>query len=270
MSEIDYAAVNRYWEAATPSILGPYMMDGFGFPGGAGEFRFQQETRIVRRLIGALQGDGAALDLGSGIGFWAEEFAARFSRVVAVEGSAGLYQALQERCAPYANIETVHGNVLSFEPDGAFDLIFTGGLLMYLNEEDVMILLRRLVPFLKPGGMILARESTVPGETEARQGDYQVVYRSLADYQRVFEQCGLRAGHIERNEAYMLVQIGCELVQFWKNWVPERLQLLQAVGHSTYFMLRLGNPWITRVLKLLGLAFPKLENHYFVLEAIKS
>jgi len=52
--------------------------------------------------------------------------------------------------------------------------------------------------------------------------------------------------------------------------VPERLQLLQAVGHSTYFMLRLGNPWITRVLKLLGLAFPKLENHYFVLEAIKS
>lgn len=269
MAEIDYTAVNRYWEAATPSILGPYMMDGFGFPGGAGDSRFQQETRTVRRLTGGLKGDGAALDLGSGIGFWAEEFAARFSRVVAVEGSAGLYPALQERCAPYANIQTVHGNVLSFEPDSAFDLIFTGGLLMYLNDEDVITLLRRLVPFLKPGGMILARESTVRGETEARQGDYQVVYRSLPDYQRVFGQCGLRAGHIERNEAYMLVQIGCELVQMWKDRVPERLQLLQAVGQMTYFMLRLGNPWITRVPNLLGLAFPKLENHFFVLEAEK-
>jgi hypothetical protein len=38
----------------------------------------------------------------------------------------------------------------------------------------------------------------------------------------------------------------------------------------TYFLLRLGNPWITRVPRLLGLAFPKLENHFFVLGADTS
>ncbi len=40
MTEIDYAKVNRYWEGANPSILGPYMMDGSGFPASAGDFRF--------------------------------------------------------------------------------------------------------------------------------------------------------------------------------------------------------------------------------------
>ena len=66
MTEIDYATVNRYWDAATPSILGPYMMDGFGFPAIAGDFRFQSEARIVRRLTAPVKPDGAALDRGSG------------------------------------------------------------------------------------------------------------------------------------------------------------------------------------------------------------
>jgi hypothetical protein len=32
----------------------------------------------------------------------------------------------------------------------------------------------------------------------------------------------------------------------------------------------LGNPWITRIPKALGIAFPMLENHFFVLGADAS
>ena len=81
----------------------------------------------------------------------------------------------------------------------------------------------------------------------ARQDDYQVVYRSVSDYARIFETCGLGVHHVERIEPYVLLQIGCELVRSWKETAPDRFQALQAVGHLTYFMLRLGNPWITRV-----------------------
>ena len=114
--------------------------------------------------------------------------------------------------------------------------------------------------------MILCRESTVRGETVARQDDYQVVYRSVSDYARIFETCGLGVHHVERNEPYVLLQIGCELVRSWKKIAPNRFQALQAVGHLTYFMLRLGNPWITCVPKMLGVRFTRLENHFFVLE----
>ena len=98
-------------------------------------------------------------------------------------------------------------------------------------------------------------------------GDYQVVYRSVSNYQRIFRQCGLNIRHIEKNEPYVLLQMGCELVEKWQKIVPERFQALRVIGHLTYFGLRLGNPWITRVPKVLGIPFPKLENHFFVLEA---
>ena len=62
------------------------MLDDFGFPASAGDFRFQAESRIVRRLAGDVKRDGEVLDLGSGIGFWAEDFARRFWRVAGCHG----------------------------------------------------------------------------------------------------------------------------------------------------------------------------------------
>jgi SAM-dependent methyltransferase len=246
------------------------MMNGFGFPASAGHFRFRAESGIVKRLLRDVDPKGAVLDLGCGVGYWAEAFAHRFSRVVAVEGSGALYQALEARCAPYPNIRPVLSNVLSFEPDGHFSLVFLGGLLMYLDEEHVIALLRSLVARLEPGGIILCRESTVRGETERRTGDYPVVYRSVQDYRRIFRQCGLTVRQTERNEPYVLMQIGCELIKKWKRLVPEPAQMLRIIGPLTYWAMRLGNPWINHLPKALGMPFPKLENHFFVLEAEAS
>jgi SAM-dependent methyltransferase len=265
MPEIDHASVNQYWENVKSSILGPYMMDDFGFPESAGDFRFQAESLIVRRLLRGVEHNGTVLDLGSGVGYWAEEFARSFSQVVAVEGSSVLYPALEKRCAPYSNVRTIHGNALSFESDGHYSLVFLGGLLMYLNENDMVTLLQKLIPYLGPDGIILCRESTVRGETVTRTGEYPVVYRSVSDYKRIFKQCGLTLRHVERNEPYVLMQMGCELIKKWKQTVPKPLQTLQIVGRLTYWGLRLGSLWIKRLPKFLGIPFPNLENHFFVL-----
>ena len=267
MPEIDHVSVNHYWENVESSILGPYMMNDFGFPVSAGDFRFQAESRIVRRLLSSVERGGTVLDLGSGVGYWAEEFAHNFSRVVAVEGSSVLYVALEKRCTPYPNVRAIHGNVLSFEPDGHYSLIFLGGLLMYLDENDVIALLQKLIPRLGPEGIILCRESTVRGKTVTRTGDYPVVYRSVPEYKRIFEQCGLTLEHVERNEPYVLMQMGCELIKKWKRAVPESLHALQTVGRLTYWGMRLGAPLIKRLPKVLGIPFPSLENHFFVLGA---
>ena len=245
-------------------------MDGFGFPVSAGDFRFRAESRIVRRLTRNLDPNGVALDLGSGIGYWAEQFAHDFSRVVAVEGSRALYQALKERCAEYPNVRSVLDNVLSFEFDGKYDLVFLGGLLMYLDESDVIALWQRLAPCLGPGGIILCRESTVRGETVTREGDYPVVYRSVSVYRDLFERCGLNIQHLERNEPYVLVQMACELIKKWKEFVPARFQALRIAGPLAYGGMRLGNPWIMRLPRALGISFPTLENHFFVLATAAS
>ena len=153
-----------------------------------------------------------------------------------------------------------------FRPEDQYDVVFLGGMLMYLNEEDVISLLGKLFPSLQPGGIVLCRETTVRQGTTTRQGDYQAVYRSVADYERIFTECELSVLKVQMNTPYVLMQMGCELVKKWKALMPTRLQCLPVVGRLVYWGLRLGYPWITRVPTALGLAYPELTNHFFVLQ----
>jgi SAM-dependent methyltransferase len=265
MTTLDYETVSRFWGTATSSILGPYMMEGFGFPASAGRFRFCAECKIVECLIHSVSPGGCVLDLGCGNGFWAEYFARRFSRVVAVEASSPLVEALEERCSPYSNVTLVHCDVMLFEPEDQFDLVFLGGMLMYLNDEDVILLLDKMIPFLRPGGIVLCRETTVRKGTTTRHGDYQAVYRSVADYERIFSACNLSVRTMQMNTPYVLMQMGCEFIRKWKTIMPARIQFLSVVGRVVYWGLRLGYPWITRVPKALGITYPELTNHFFLL-----
>ncbi len=264
---LDYATVSRYWSKAKPSIMGPYMMDGFGFPASAGTYRFEAECKIVEGLIRrtSINSDGVVLDLGSGVGFWAEYFAQRFGRVIALEASVPLYEAMVARCSPYSNATLLNDDVLGFEPDDHYSMIFLGGMLMYLNEDDVIALLERVTPFLEPGGIVLCRESTVRNGTLTRQGDYQVVYRSVQSYTSLFEKCGLSLDHVELNTPYFLMQMGCEFIKKWKAAVPGPLQAIPLVGGLMYRLLRVGGASFTRLPDALGVNFPVLTNHFFVL-----
>lgn len=267
-ASLDYKGVNRYWNKANPSILGPYMMDGFGFPASAGRFRFHAESRIVQRLIQNANTDtrGAVLDLGSGVGYWAEYFAKQFGKVVAVEASVPLYESLVQRCSPYTNVFSINTDVLSFEPRDRFSLIFLGGLLMYLNECDVINLLQKVTAYLEPNGVILCRESTVQNKTVTRQGTYQAVYRSVETYTQIFKKCDLAVAKVELNVPYVLMQMGCESIKKWKKNISGKHQGLSAMGFMVYWGLRSGYPWITRLPAKMGIAFPELTNHFFVLQ----
>ncbi|MBW2693202.1 MAG: class I SAM-dependent methyltransferase [Deltaproteobacteria bacterium] len=262
---LDYATVSRYWSKAKPSILDPYMMAGFGFPASAGRYRFDAECEVVERLIRSVNSDGAVLDLGSGVGLWTEYFAQRFCKVTAIEASLPLYGATVARCSKYANATLLNDDVLGFEPDNLYSMIFLGGMLMYLNESDVISLLKRVTPFLEPGGIVLCRESTVRSDTLTRQGDYQVVYRSVQTYSSLFSKCGLSVDHVELNTPYFLMQMGCEFIKRWKAIVPGPLQAIPLVGGLTYRMLRMGGAGLTRLPEALGIDFPMLTNHFFVL-----
>jgi protein-L-isoaspartate O-methyltransferase len=265
---LDYSGVNSYWSKARPSILGPYMMDGFGFPASAGRFRFRAESEIVRRLVCSANVNyaGAVLDLGSGVGYWTEYFAQQFSKVVAVEASPPLYEAMVERCSPYTNVSLIHDDVLVFEPEGHYSLVFLGGMLMYLNECDVTALLQKVTSFLEPGGIILCRESTVRDGSVTRKGDYQAAYRSVQTYRQIFNKCGLTVTKVELNVPYILMQMGCEFIKKWKANVPGTIQVIPFVGHMVYWGLRLSSPWISRIPAAMGIAFPELTNHFFLLQ----
>ncbi|MCZ6758840.1 MAG: methyltransferase domain-containing protein [Gemmatimonadetes bacterium] len=264
---VDYATIGRYWSEAEPSIMGPYMMEGFGFPASAGSYRFDAERTIVDRLIrgASVNFDGTVLDLGSGVGFWTEYFAQQFGKVIAIDASVPLYEAMKLRCSRYANATLLNDDVLAFQPEDRYSLIFLGGMLMYLNEEDVVSLLKRVTSFLEPGGIVLCRETTVRSGALTRQGDYQVVYRSIQSYASLFGKCGLSVDHVERNTPYFLMQMGCEFIKKWRASVPEPIQAAPLLGRLTYRALRIGGARLTRLPDAMGIDFPELTNHFFVL-----
>jgi SAM-dependent methyltransferase len=267
--QLDYSAVREYWRRAKPSMLGPYMMEGFGFPASAGRFRFRGELDVVEEAVKELRSSVSVLDLGSGVGIWTEYFAQRFAKVVSVEASPALYAALNDRCSHYPNVVTCGDDVLSFEPREKFGLVFLGGLLMYLNDRDIRVLLGKLVPCLEPDAVVLCRESTIRQGHKTLQGDYQVVYRSVETYRSTFSASGFDVVSVEANAAYICPQMACEVVKKWKALVPERFWCLPVIGRLVYWGLRLGYPWNTRLipwlLARLGREFPSLTNHFFVL-----
>ena len=271
LSQRQYSKVLAYWKQAKPSILAPYVMGGFGFSASAGRFRFRREQDTCARAFTSLPSECSVLDLGSGVGFWTEYFAHRFAHVVSVEASPALYSSLSDRCSRYPNVTTINGDALTFDPQEKFGLVFLGGLLMYLNEQDALMLLERLAPSLEEGALILCRESTVRRETKKLQAEYQVVYRSVENFRRIFADADFNVVSVKLNAACICCQMGCELVNKWKSLVPERFWCLPVIGRMAYCASRLGYPWNTRVIPrlfaMIGGEFSCLTNHFFELRA---
>ncbi|WP_094709572.1 trans-aconitate 2-methyltransferase [Hahella sp. CCB-MM4] len=263
--QIDTARVRHYFDRVSPSLMGPYMMDGFGFPQGAGKYRLKKELAIAESLLSGLENNDLALDLGSGVGHWTQWLASRFRRVESVEASRSLYEQLELRCQRHLNVHTYCGNALSYQPSRKVDLAFLGGLLMYLSDDDNTKLLTHLRNNLSTTGVILARESTVRSMTQHKQGDYSVIYRTIKHYEALFADAGLELSQIQLNTAYELLQIGCETVKHWKSSVPQKWQMLPVVGGSVYWGLRASSGWLPGLLRKSDREFPVLQNHFFLL-----
>ena len=270
-SQLQYSKVLACWKQARSSILSPYVLGGFGFPDSAGRFRFRREQDTCARAFTSLPSECSVLDLGSGVGFWTEYFAHRFSHVVSVEASQVLYSSLSDRCSRYPNVTTINGDALTFDPQEKFGLVFLGGLLMYLNEQDALMLLERIAPSLEEGALILCLESTARRGTKTLQAEYQIVYRSVENYRRIFADADFSVVSVKLNAPYICCQIGCELVNKWKSLVPERFWCLQVIGRMAYCASRLRYPWNTRVISrliaMIGGEFSCLTNHFCDLRA---
>ncbi len=245
--------------------MGPYMMDGFGFPESAGKYRLKKEQQIADALTSSLKSYDLALDLGSGVGYWSQWLAQRFRRVESVEASQSLYLQLTQRCQPHLNIHTYYGDAINHQPGKAVNMAFLGGLLMYLGDDDCLTLLNRLHKNLSPEGVVLCRESTVRHQTQQKQGEYPVIYRTIGHYEELFARAGFEISQIQLNTAYELMQIGCETIKYWKSCTSPKRQMLPLIGGLVYWGLRLSSGWLPGMIRKSQRDFPVLQNHFFLL-----
>ncbi|MCH8988071.1 MAG: class I SAM-dependent methyltransferase [Chloroflexi bacterium] len=272
--QIDDDAVKRYFDGAggTAPAAMSVMSHEHNLPSSAVEYRLSKELGTIGPWLDTVAQSGRVLDVGCGAGAWVEIFAHRYRSAVGVERSPLMVEAAKERVAHLSNAEVYQGDGRQDLPDGPFELIFLGGLMMYQGDTDVVELLHSLKSRLSDGGTIILRESTVRRGALALKGDYQVVYRSVDVYQKLFEEAGIQNVEVRRNFGYTCLVIAEELIDLRRKWLPFLPKDSLLLGSVTWSALRAATPisfWaLPQALSRLNVPWPKLQNHFFRLQPL--
>ncbi len=272
--QIDDDAVKRYFDGAggTAPAAMSMMSHEHNLPSSALEYRLSKELGTISPWLDAVGESGRVLDVGCGAGAWVEIFANRFQSVVGVERSPLMVEAAQERVAHLPNARIFQGDGRKDLPDGPFEFIFLGGLLMYQGDTDVVGLLHSLKSRLSEGGAIILRESTVRQGVLTPKGEYQVVYRSIDVYRQLFDEAGIPDVEVRRNFGYTCLAIAEEVIDLRRRWLPFLPKDSLLLGSVTWSALRAAAPisfWaLPQAFSRLNVPWPKLQNHFFRLRPI--
>ncbi len=256
---IDPAAVRRYFDGVgSAAATAGYMAHERKLPADAAAYRKQCELEILRDWLDAVPASARVLDVGCGSGNWAEVFAARYAHVTGIDQSAAMIDAARQRLGAMQNVELLAGDVLSELPDQTFDLIFVGGVCMYLNDVDVETLLRLLAARLRSGGTIILRESTLRRGRRVLRGAYQAVYRSVGDYRALIRsRIDTRPVEIRRNRGYERFEIAADLADVVPgNTGAITWRVVRALAPLTFTLL-------PALMDALRVEWPRLQNHFF-------
>lgn len=267
---VDDDVVRRYFErVGDAQATASYMAHEVDLPPAAVRRRWERETRILADWLETVPRDGHVLDLGCGAGAWSEYFASRFAQVTAIDRSPAMIRAATSRLKPFENVSVELSDGTQELPNGKFDVIFLGGFCMYQNDQDVIALFGRLQDHLAPGGVIIARESTVRHVRLTADGSYQAIYRTPAEYLAMFRRAGFGDDSIEmrRNRAYDEMNIAGQLVVLRRRWLPFLPRRSPGLGAATWWSLCATSAFSFRALpwalERAGVDWPKLQNHFF-------
>ena len=271
--QIDDDVVERYFDGkggTAPAAMSK-MVHEYNLPSSAVAYRLSKELKAISAWLDSVGQTGRVLDVGCGAGAWVEIFANRYQSVLGVERSSLMVEDAKRRVAHLSNAQVLQGDGRQDLPAGPFELIFLGGLCMYLGDADVVALLRSLKPRLSEGGTIILRESTVREGLLLAKGEYQAVYRSVDLYQKLFEEAGIPCVEVRRNSGYTSMEVAEGAVVFRRKWLPFLPKDSLLLGNLTWLVLRAASPisfWaLPQALSRLNIAWPKLQNHFFKLQA---
>ena len=273
--QINDAAVKRYFDNAKGGSAAnvSMMTHEYNLPASAVRYRLNKEIQTIRDWLNAVPDSGRVLDVGCGAGAWSEIFAQRYKTVIGIEQSSLMLKAAKERVVHLPNVEILEGDGRHDLPEGFFDMIFLGGLCMYLNDLDVMALLHSLKSRLVEAGAIILRESTVRQGVSQSQGEYQALYRSVNRYHQLFDDAGSFSVEVRRNYGYTNLVTAEELVNLRRRWLSFLPRDSNTLGSLTWRALRWTAPlslWaLPRILSQLSVPWPRLQNHFFRLRLVE-
>lgn len=146
------------------------------------------------------------LDIGCGIGRWAEALSDRAAAYVGIDISPRLIEIARERIRSANTVflvgsaaDTTRSDILEHGP---FDLVIMSGIMIYLNDHSLLECLRGLAAIVAPRGRVYMREPLALGDrltlsdhwsAELNQ-HYSAIYRSAVELETFFADTLYEAG----------------------------------------------------------------------------
>lgn len=142
-----------------------------------------------------IQKDKKVLDIGCGIGRWAESIIPLCGEYIGIDFSSEMINAAKER---FKNAENAHFVNASFQQafeiseikNNKFDIIIIAGVSMYINDNDLKNCFHDLSGLMNPGAVLYIEESVGVERrltlnhiwSESLEDNYDAIYRTREEY----------------------------------------------------------------------------------------
>ncbi len=166
--------------------------------------RDEQEKSCILPQLG-ITGNERVLDIGCGVGRWADILVGRTSTYVGIDFSEGLVDIARKRFSS-KNPAEISFKVMDAREvktlQGEFDLVIVSGVLLYLNDDDCQKVLQDIADFTNSTATIYIREPVATEErltlnnfmSQELESEYSAIYRSEKSYLELFEGSLIKSG----------------------------------------------------------------------------
>lgn len=199
---IDPADVKRFWDERAARHSDDPGLTNLEEDPELRDLKIRLEDARVADYLGTLRSPANVLDLGGGYGVWAFKLAPKVAHVDVVDYCAPLVERGHAKATElgHENVAFTCAAAQDFTSDRSYDLVFISGLLLYLNEDELAQLLRRIEGYTRSGSVVVLRDGTgVPAHyeiqkrwSEALQANYAAIYRTREEYVAAFAGIGFR------------------------------------------------------------------------------
>ena len=200
MTHIDYVKSKLFWDTRAAalgkkeSILITTLQDDIP---AISDYRDKTEKAHFFRIV-PLHKEMRVLDLGGGAGRWAAALAPYVAHVTVVDFSAEIIDIAKDvlREKGCTNISFIRCPVDAFQSDEKFDIILLSGILMYVNDADLDLIMLHCCDMLTDKGKVVLREGinlkgkVVQADTYVSElgTRYNVIWRHPQEYIDLFEK----------------------------------------------------------------------------------
>ena len=179
-----------FWNSYSNKNLSRYSLANLEQDDSISRSKFEEEKLHLNKIIDFSDYKNV-LDLGGGVGIWAEYFLENCEKVTLVEKQIKFIEIAKSNITSN-RIEYINVDLNDFESTEKYDFIFLSGVSIYFEDSEFVQLLKKIEKIILPNGVFVLRDAYgidkeffVDKISEELNLPYKAKYRTLEQYYKL-------------------------------------------------------------------------------------